>query len=630
MPASFEFFPKQTQLWTLLTPSSPLLRNPLAGVAIFARLRPGVSRAAAAAEADSVHRRIAAAMPSDSFMRGTRLGVYDLQGEFTFLAGPNLRSALLMLTAAVAMVLVICCVNVGGLLLGRGAERRRELAVRVALGSGRSRIVRQLLTESLILAALGAGLGALLAAAAVTYFKAVNPIDLPAAASVAVNGRVLAFTAAAATFAALLFGLLPALRASHLEPNEALRGSRAASGRAWLGSRAGQWFVVAELGLSMVMLTGAGLLVQSIERLTSVPLSFRTDPLLLATATLPAAAYPELEGRARFFAAAQERIAATPDVEEAAFATNRPLGGLVGRAVTVAGRPPPATELGDVASEVVSDNFMHLLGVPLLRGRELDSRDRADTEQVALVNQQFVDQYLSGDEPLGARVKIGGEASELPWLTIVGVVGNTERSDFFNEMSYRRPPILYQPLSQAAQPSMQLLVRTRADVPTMGDALRRELRALDPRVPLHDLATLDDELAHTFSQPRLRTQLLGFFAGLGLLLAALGIYGLLTRAVVQRTRELGIRMALGADRARVRRSVLRQGLVLAGVGILAGVLASAYLTRFLATMLYGVGRLDPATLAITAAVLTGATLIATYLPARRATRIDPIAALKEE
>jgi predicted permease len=627
MPADFEFFPRQTQVWTLLAPADPLLQNPLASVAIFGRLKAGVTREAAAAEVALIHRRIAEETPADSFMRGTRLGVYDLQGELTFLAGSNLRSALLMLTAAVATVLLICCVNVAGLLIGRGSERRRELAMRAALGSGRARIVRQLVTEAAILGAAGAGLGALLAAGVVSYFKYANPIDLPAAAVVAVNGRVLAFTAAAGAIAALLFGVLPALRISRLEPNEVLRGTSVESRRRWLAG--GRLLVVGELALSMVLLTAAALLVQSIERLTSVPLSFRTDHLLLATATLPAAEYADSNSRANFFAAAQERIGAIPGVDGAAFATNRPLAGQVGLAVTIEGRPGPTSEIGDVARELVSDTFMHVMAIPLLRGRELDSRDRDDTERVALVNQQFVDEYLPNQEPLGARVKVGAETSAAPWLTIVGVVGNTERSNFFEEMSYRRPPTVYRPLSQQADRSMDLLVRTTADVPALGDALRREIRALDARVPLHDVTTMDDELARNFAQPRLRTQLLGAFAALGLLLASLGVYGLLTRGVVQRTRELGIRMALGADGGRVLRSVLLQGLALSSLGILAGLLASAYLTRFLSTMLYGVGRLDPATVAATAVILTCATLVATYLPARRATRVDPLVALKD-
>jgi predicted permease len=630
MPADFEFFPKQTEVWTLITPTSAFARNPISGLAIFGRLKPGVTRAAAEEEALSLHRRLIEETPPESGVRGSTLAVYDLQGEFTFLAGAKLRQALLMLSAAVAMILLICCANVAGILLSRAAERRKELALRAALGSGRRRIVRQLLTESTVLAAAGACLGAILAAATVAYFRAVNPIDLPAASEVGVDWQVLAFTAAAGLLAALLFGVAPAITASRVDLNAVLKSSSAGVARDWLGRRGGQALVVGEVSLSMVLLVAAGLLIQSIYRLASTPLTFRTDRLMMARVTLPAEDYDESADRSQFYDSLLARVAALPGIEDVALASNTPLNGQNGNAVTVAGGPAATSDFGNVGVETVSANYTAAMSVPLLRGRELDSRDREENEPVALVNQRFVDEYLAGQEPIGARIKIGLEAGPNPWLTIVGVAGNVERSDFFNEMSFRVVPIVYRPVQQQPPRSLMLLIRTRTDLTDLGAMVRREVAALDARVPLHDLGTMDDVLRLTFAQPRFRTLLLGGFAGIALLLAAIGIYGLLTRAVVTRTREIGIRVALGADGRRVLRSVMREGLALAGIGIVAGIAASAYLTRFLATMLYGVGTIDPLTIAATAGVLAAAALVATYIPARRATRVDPLVALRDE
>ncbi|HZF30808.1 MAG TPA: ABC transporter permease [Gammaproteobacteria bacterium] len=629
MPPTFEFFPRQTDVWTLAAPGGE--SKPLAILAIFGRLKPGVTREAAAAEAALVHQRVADELPPGNFARETTLGVFDLQGELTFLSGANLRAALLMLTAAVAMVLAICCVNVAGVLLGRGIERRKELALRAALGSGRARIVRQLLTESSLLAAAGVFAGAALAAGAVRWFRAVNPIDLPVGNSVTMSWTVLAFTAGAGVVAALAFGAVPALAASRVDLNEVLKSSGASAPRSRLGGLGGKLMVVTQLTVSMVLLAGAGLLIASIDRLTSAPLSFRVADVVTANVALPARAFLQTEQRSQLYDSLLARVAALPGVDAAALSSRTPLiGSEAGSAVSVRGRPGPTSELGNAQQEQVSSSYRAAMSIALLRGRDLDSSDRADARAVAIVNQAFVDEYLPGEEPLGREVKLGLETSEEPWLTIVGVAANVERFDFFNEMSLARPPVVYRPMAQQAPRSMTLLVRTRSSLADVGAALEREIRATDARIPAPRFESMDQVFSTAFAQPRFRTQLLGGFAGLALVLAAVGVYGLLMRAVARRTREIGIRMALGADRGRVLRSVLRQGMTLAAIGIAAGLAASAYLARFLASMLYGVDALDAPTLAATAAVLAAATLVAAWVPARRATRVDPLAALKEE
>jgi predicted permease len=631
MPPGFEFFPRQTDAWTLVTPGGPVARNPLANLAIFGRLKAGVTRETAAAEAAVVHQRVADEQPPGSFARDTRLGVFDLHGELTYLSGANLRAALLMLTTAVAMVLAIACVNVAGVLFGRGAERSKELALRAALGSSRARIVRQLLTESAVLAAAGAAAGGLLAAGAVHWFRAVEPIDMPVGSSVTLNWTVLAFTAAAGIVCALACGSAPALAASRVDLNEALKRSGAATARHKLGSLGGKLMVVAQIAVSMVLLAGAGQLIASIGRLTSSPLSFRVAGVVTAQMSLPARAFPETEERSRLYDALLARLAALPGVDDVALSSRAPLiGSQAGRAVTVRGKPGPSSELGDAQQEQVSSNYREASDIALLRGRDFDSSDRLDSRPVVLVNQAFVDQYLAGEEPLGSEFKLGLETGDAPWLTVVGVVANVERFDFFNEMSLATPPIVYRPIAQEAPSTVTLLLRGRAAPADLGTAVGREIRATDARIPLPKLETLEQVVSDAFAQPRFRTQLLSTFAGLALLLAAVGVYGLLTRAVVQRTREIGIRMALGAARSRVLGSVLRQGIALAAAGIALGLGASGYLAKLLAGMLRGVEPLDAAAMAVTAAVLVGATLIAAWMPARRATRVDPLVALKEE
>ncbi|HET8697213.1 MAG TPA: ADOP family duplicated permease, partial [Gammaproteobacteria bacterium] len=631
MPPGFEFFPRQTDVWTMIAPGGPAAGNPLANLAIFGRLKAGVTREAAAAEAAVVHRRVADEQPAGSFAHDTRLGVFDLHGELTYLSGANLRAALLMLTAAVAMVLAIACVNVAGVLLGRGAERRKELALRAALGSSRARIARQLLTESALLAAAGVAAGGLLAAGAVRWFQAVGPIDLPVGSSVTLSWAVLAFTAAAGVLCALACGAAPALAASRVDLNEALKRSGAGAAHHRLGSVAGKLAVVAQIAVSMVLLAGAGLLIASIGRLTSAPLSFRVAGVVTAQVALPARAFPDAEQRSRLYDTLLAGLAALPGVDSAALSSRTPLiGSQAGRAVTVRGKPGPPSELGDAQQEQVSANYRDASGIALLRGRDFDSSDRLGSRPVAFVNQAFVDQYLAGEEPLGSEFKLGLETSDAPWLTVVGVVANVERFDFFNEMSLATPPIVYRPIAQEAPSTVTLLLRASGAPAGLAAAVGREIRAADARIPLPKLETLEQVVSDAFAQPRFRTQLLSAFAALALLLAAVGVYGLLTRAVVQRTREIGIRMALGAARGRVLGSVLRQGIALAAGGIALGLGASAYLAKLLGGMLHGVESLDAAALAVTAAVLAGATLLAAWIPARRATRVDPLVALKEE
>jgi predicted permease len=611
MSAEFEFFPKQTEAWTLISPSRRPGDDPANAVAIFARLKPGVTIGAAQAEAVQLHQEVIRTAPVGSFVRGIVPRVFNLQAEFTFLAGPNLRLSLLTLFAAVGMILLIACVNIASLLVSRDAERRKELALRAALGCGRPRIVRQLLVESLILAAAGASIGIAVASAGVSYFRAVSPIDLPPGNPVTVNWQVLVFTALLALSAGVLSGLIPAFSMSRIQLNDVLKGTGASIAQNWLNSRSGRVLIIAEVALSMVLLVGAGLLIESVHRLTASPLSFRTEQLSTANISLPAGEYRDIGRRSRFFSSLMTNLASLPEIEGA-------------------GKPGPTSEVGNVGTEQVSEDFMRVLGIPLLSGRLFDSGDHENAGQVVIVNQKFAEQYFPNEDPIGKQFKFGLPAGQSPWLTIVGLVGNVERGDFFSEMSYRIAPIAYRPITQMSGERISLVLRTRIDSNDLAAVVQREVNRLDARVPVHDFNTVEGIISNNFSQPRFRAVLLGTLSGIALLLAAVGLYGVLMQAVIQRTRELGIRMALGARRGHVLAVVIKQGLTLTLIGLVAGVVASLYLTRFLASMLFGVGTADTRTLLLTAAILLAVGFVSTYLPARRAARVDPILALKHE
>jgi putative ABC transport system permease protein len=631
MPPGFEFFPKQTDLWTLITPNSAFVKDPNASVAVFGRVGNGITREAAQAEVTAIHRVVAQTVGPTSWIRDSIPLVYDLRDEFSFLSGPQLKRALWMLFAAVGMILLIACVNVAGLLLTRGAERRKELAVRAALGCGRSRIMGQLLTESMIFSIFGAAIGLAFAIWGVAYFRQSDPINLPPGNVVEVNSAVLVFTAVITIFTALLFGLLPSFRISRIDLNDILKGIESRMTRNLLQSTGGKLLIIAEVGLAMMLLVAAGLLSQSIYRLMATPLNFKPDRLWVATVTLPSEAYKEVTDRSRFYDALMSAIAEVPKIEAVAMSSNAPLGGQNGAAVTIAGRvQPPGSDFGDVGAEFISSNFMDVMGIPMLRGRRFDSRDHERSAQVAIVNSKFASEYFPNEDPIGRQFKFGLPNTPNPWLTIVGISADVERRDFFKEMGYRYVPVAYRPIAQASRAATFLLVRANDPENGLMAALQTAVAALDARVPVHDLISANKLLSSNFSQPRFRTFLLAAFAGLALFLAAIGLYGMLSQTVLQLTRDIGIRMALGAARQDILRMVVRQGMGLVTIGIAIGVLASLYFTRLLASMLYGVQSTDFFTFAITSIVLIGVTLVAIGIPARRATRVNPIIALKQD
>lgn len=637
MPKGFDFYPKQSDLWTLISPSGGFgdyLQNPLYSiVGVFGRLKPGVSLASAQAELTLIHQRLVHELPPGTWIGELVPVVYGLQSEFTWLAGRNLRTGLLVLFAAVTLVLLISCLNVANLLLGRASERERELAIRAALGSGRRRLVQQLLTESLLLSLLGAALGTVLAVAGVAYFRAANPVELPPGNAVTVNVHVLAFTMLVAILTGLLFGLFPASKASRSDVDEMLKRAGRGVARAVLGHRAARLLVVIETALSLVLLAGAGLLIESIARFGSTPLGFNPDHLLTATVDLPKAGYSAPHQKVDFYRKLISNLDVLPGAQGAALSSWLPLGGPGNDVLTVEGRPAPSTEIGDVDFNRVSAGFFRVAEIPLLRGRPFDARDRAESQPVAIVNEALVKEYFPNQDPLGREIKAAAsreEQAKAPWITIVGVVGDIKRTIVYQEMGYIVPPVVYRPIDQDPPAAIGTIVRAAASPMTLRPAVERAVSDLDKDVPISDFRTANDRIAELLSQPRFRTVVLGAFAGLALLLAAIGLYGVMSQSASQRRHEIGIRMALGAERRHVLWLVVSQGMGLGVAGVGIGLVAALALTRVLIGMLYGVKPVDPVTLFAVTLLMIVVTGLASYIPARRATKVDPMVALRYE
>jgi putative ABC transport system permease protein len=634
MPRGFTFYPRPTSLWILLSPHDKLVENPWEGfgVGIFGRLRPGVSRASAQTELTLLHSRLISQAPATSYFSHAVPEVYDLQGEFTWLAGRNLRTGLVLLFGAAGFILLIACVNVASLLLGKAFERQKELAVRSALGSGRSRLVRQLLTENLLFSLLGAIGGALIAIWCVAQFRAVSPIELPPGNPIVVDIRVLGFTIALAVLAGMLFGFLPAWRASRVSLNEVLKDTASSVSAGLLRSRTGRVLVIAEAALSVVLLSVAGLLIRSVLEFESAPVGFDPDHLLAASVKLPAKNYSDLQHKTRFYERLISSIRAIPRVQGAAVTSHLPLSGPGFDVVTVEGQPVPAPDAYayDVCREEISSDYLQMMRIPLLEGREFSLSDQEKSEPVAMVNQAFVERYFPQQDPIGKHVKMGRADEKVPWLRIVGVTGNVSHTIVFREMGYVISPFVFRPLTQSTDDAMSLVVRASGNPLALAPVLQRAISDIDSSVPLYDVKSMDQIMGAVLAHPRFRAALLGAFAAMALLLVAVGLYGVLSQSVVHRTREIGIRMALGADPHSVLRLTIWHGMVLALLGLSVGLLCAVAATRLLASLLYGVRSSDPLTLIFVAVTLSSVCLFACFVPARRAAKVDPMIALRYE
>jgi putative ABC transport system permease protein len=623
MPERFAF-PATGQAWR------PLVRDPVNdahGNRFYAgalgRLRSGVTLAAARAEMARISRDLARAHPADNG---------DWEAELVPLREDlvgNLRRPLLVLLGAVGCVLLIACGNVANLSLVRGAGRSRELAVRATIGAGRGRVVRQLLTESLTVAVLGALLGGALAAVGVRFAGRAFPNDVPFFVTLGVDRTVLAFVALLAFLTAALFGLLPAWRAGDLQLSSALRDGAAGAGEGRRRVRLRAALVVVEVALSLVLMTGAGLLVKSYLALAGTDLGFAPRGVLSFRVTLPKTRYPHHAQRVAFYDQLLARLAGLPGVESAGAAQGTPFSGWdvqAGIAVENRPAPPPGQEVVALYQNV-TPGFFRTMGVSLLRGRGLVAADDDPEAPVVLVNESFARATFGDADPLGARVKIGDLQSEEPWATIVGVVRDYRH--------YRLPqpmgPAMYYPFHAWSSRTETLVLRTRREDPTsLLPAVREVLRGLDRDVPPYQVATLDQTVARTLWRQRLQGQLLGVFAVLALLLSLVGLYGLVAYTVAQRRREIGVRVALGATRAQVLGVVVGQGARLALRGIALGLLVALPASRLLADLLYEVRPYDLATFVVIPALLAMVAVVASCLPAMSAARLAPQTALRAE
>jgi predicted permease len=611
MPASFAFYPTAAQAWMLLTPDFSPAPDKIP-LGIFARLRPGVTIAQAQAEVSALH---AALHRDDGQERDMAPMLADLHGEFTFLAEARLRVTLLILLGAVGVVLLIVCLNVANLLLGQAFARQHELAVRAAIGSGRGRLARQLLTEGLMLGTAGGAAGIIVAIAAIRTFRAVMPIEMPPGADVRVNWLVVAFTAAISLATALLFGALPAWRASRLDAFQTLRAGRGNTQTA--PQRVMKAVIAVEMALSLVLLGGAGLLVQSAQRMSLEPLGFESRGLVTASVKLPVDRYGDAEHRLRFYASL---LAALGD--NAALSTGLPPYGPPLATLHIIGKEVTGSRY--VGQQIVSPRYFRLMGERLLRGREFNERDGASAEPVVIVNEALVRRYFDGADPMGRRIALNDASETNPWRVVVGMAADEKRGGGFDHAGWAEMPIAFVPVAQDPPRSTSIVVRGS------GAELSRAVAGIDEMAAVGELGTMEARLARMLAYPRFRAVLLGTFAVFAVVLAAVGLYGVLGQFVVLRTQEIGIRMAMGARPVDVLGLIARQAGVPLAAGLALGFAGASVVSRSLGSVLYGVQPGDPATFGVVSLALFAAAALAASFPARRAARVDPMMALRNE
>ncbi len=623
MPPSFHFPRPDSEVWTNLVFAPPTRRGPFFYRGL-ARLRPGVSPVQAQAELDAVARRIERQDP-----RATRLS-FPLQPLREAIVG-DARPALLVLLGAVSLVLLIAAVNVANLLLARATAREREMAVRLGLGAGRGRLLRQLLTESGLLALAGGAAGVAAAAWGIALLRAWNPGNLPRIEEVHLDLRVLGFTLLVSLATGVLFGLAPALHGSRADLTPALReggrGGTAGAGR----RRTRAALAVAEIALSLPLLAGAALLLHSFVRLQRVETGLLAPPARVMTLQISpsAARYRDGKTSIAFYQLLLERVRRLPGVEAAAVADSLPPDRESNAdTYVIAGRPLAPGELNPITTApTVSDGYFRALGIPLVAGRVFDARDRQGSPPVAILSAGMARRDFAGQNPIGQRIKASGpDLNDSPYMEIVGVVGDTKYLGLANPLD----AAYYQPFAQNGGQKQYLVVRSAVPAAGLAPLLRREVQSIDRDVVAGAAATMEEALWDSVAQPRFRTWLLAAFAAAAVLLAAIGIYGVIAYSVAQRTHEIGLRMALGAGRAEVLRLVVGQGAKLALVGIGLGLAGALAFTRVLGRLLFGVSATDPLTFLLVPALLAAVALAASAVPARRAALIDPHAALKHE
>lgn len=627
MPASFDLPNMTPDLWAplALTPAQldPVKQRSHQWLSMVARLRPGVTLAQAQTALNSVASRLMREYPN-YFPPHIGYGMNAVP-LFSDLIGSTGKFLFVLLTA-VGFVLLIACSNVANLMLARATARSREMAVRAALGAGRLRIVRQLLTESVLLAVIGGAIGLFLAVWGVELLKTVGPNNVPRLNEASVDGHVLAFTAIASLIAGVLFGLAPALDASKTNLHETLKeGGR--SGSAGAGrQRLRSLLVIGEVALTLVLLVGCFLMIESFNHLLDVNPGFDPHNVLTLQITLPATQYSKPAQMTGFYNTLLDRVSHLPGVKSAGAVDVLPFNQF-GNSGTffIEGEPPRAGEIlphADVRR--IMPGLFSTLRVPLKQGRVFTDGDTASSPHVAIIDDVLAREYWPNEDPIGHRVAMASSTPE--WYTVVGIVGNVRNRGF----SAPRKGVLYFPLAQWPKPHMSLVIRTASNPDAVAGAVRQAVASIDRQQPVYSVKTMEQYVSESVTDQRLAVYLLAAFAALALILAAVGIYGVISYSVSQRTHEIGVRAALGAQQGDILRMVLRQGLWLALLGAGAGIVAALGLTQLMASILYGVKPYDPLAFVVVAPTLIAVALFACYLPARRATKVDPTIALRHE
>jgi putative ABC transport system permease protein len=586
-----------------------------------ARLKEGVTRERAELELNHLAARLEQQYPE--FNKGWGAEVVALRDQF---AGP-IKPVLWVLLGAVGFLLLIACANVANLLLARGASRHKEIAIRTALGAGRARVVRQLLTESLLLAIVGGALGLLLAWWGVELLGAMSPRDVLDLGGVGLNVPVLVFTLGVSLLTGIVFGVVPAFEASRVSTSESLKEGAKGTTAGKRGGRLRGAFVVVEIAMALVLLVGAGLMLKSFARLRSVDPGFEPDNLLTMRVSLPVRKYKEDAQVVAFTRQAAERLAALPGVEAAGAVNYLPFAG-PGAATNfkIVGRPdPPPGEEPDTDVRVTDENYFRAMGVPLLRGRMYTAQESAERGQVAVVTQSFVEKYFPNEDPIGKQLLVNMKDKPNP-TEIVGVVGDLK----LHTLDEAPQPTVYWPHAELVYSNMTFVVRAKGDPAALGTAARGAIQSIDADQPVADMRPMEQFLAESMARARFSATLLGVFALVALVLAGVGVYGVMAYAVAQRTHEIGVRVALGAQARDVLRLVLGQGMALAGAGLALGLLGAFALTRLLASLLFEVSTTDLVTYATLTGFLLLVALLACLIPARRATKVDPMVALRYE
>jgi predicted permease len=627
LPRQFWFMLGTVELWVPLVLNTPQLHDRAArSFDVIARPKPGVTLEQAQAEMETIARRIAQAYPQTN--DGWGVTINSVEENFLRF----FRPALFLLLGAVSLVLLIACANVANLLLARAVARQKEIAIRAALGASRLRLIRQLLTESVMLSGLGGAAGLLLAHWSLRLVIAFMPGELDRRTPgglemIGFDARVLGFTLGVSLLTGLIFGLAPAFQSSRPDLNETLKEGGGTSSGGFRPQRLRHLLVIAEIALALVLLIGAGLMLKSFARMQQADLGFQPERLLRMGLPLNRFRPDQQPQKAAFLDEVLRRIAALPGAQAAAVANDLiPPPWATGSPFTIEGRPAASPSEAPLAvNRAVSPGYFRALEIPLRAGRDFTERDTAEAPGLVIISQNLAERFWPGEDPLGKRLRLGGPQADGPWLTIAGVAG-----DVRHPLSPAPKPVIYRPLLQTSPAWVQVFARTAPDPASLIAAARKEIWAASSDQPISGVGTMEQMLAEYVAEPRFIMTLLSLFAGLALALAAVGIYGVMSYAVSQRTRELGIRLALGAQAGDIFRLVVGQGLALALIGVGIGLAAAFALTRLLTGFLVDVRATDPATFAVIALLLTVVAGLACYLPARRATKVDPMTALRSE